>query len=482
MNQLRVQLTVAFTLVVLVAVGAIAVLINQTTGTAFRQYVTHSGVQGSGSGLQQLVGYYQQHGSWEGVESLLGDGVQMVGPGDMPRRDMGWRPNRPGVRLDVTLADASGRVVYDSTGKAEGSRLSSREKSSAVALSETDGGEVLGYLLLSFPDPRGPLGRLEEQFLGRMRSILLIGAALAVALGLVLGVLLSRSLTAPLQRLAMAARAVAAGDLDHRVREEGSAEIVEVAEAFNEMTTALGASERQRQNMVADVAHELRTPLTVIQGNLRAILDGVYPLDESEVARLYDESRLLSRLVDDLRELAQADAGQLRLNLRPTDVGPVIESTVENLAPGAEELGIELDAQVPEGLPPVEADADRVAQVLRNLLANALRHTPDGGSVTVSASLADDALEIAVAGTGEGISPEDLPRVFERFWRADPARARATAPPRSHAGPKPVNGTGLGLSVAQSLVEAQGGRLWAESIPGQGSTFRFTLPLAEPPA
>jgi two-component system OmpR family sensor kinase/two-component system sensor histidine kinase BaeS len=228
---------------------------------------------------------------------------------------------------------------------------------------------------------------------------------------------------------------------------------------------------------VADVAHELRTPLTVIQGNLRAILDGVYPLDKSEVTRLYDESRLLSRLVDDLRELAQADAGQLRLNLRPTDVSQLIGSIVESLASTAEEQGVVLGAQVPDNLPPAEADADRVAQVMHNLLANALRHTPDGGSVTVSASLVGDALEIAVADTGEGIAPEDLPHVFERFWRADPARTRGE-PPRSHAGPKPVNGTGLGLSVAQSLVEAQGGRIWAESTPGQGSTFRFTLPSA----
>jgi two-component system OmpR family sensor kinase/two-component system sensor histidine kinase BaeS len=456
-------------------VGTIALLINRTTGRAFRRYVTQSDVQGSGSGLEQLAAYYERVGSWRGVEEVLGDGVLLVG------RDAPGHPNRPPRRLDALLADADGRIVHDSTGPAGGRRLTAREESNALAITASDNGEVIGYLLLSFPGSGGPLGRLEEQFLGAMRRILLIGAALAVALGLVLGVLLSRSLTAPLQRLATAARAVAAGDLDHRVQEEGSVEIVEVAEAFNEMTSALGASERQRQNMVADVAHELRTPLTVIQGNLRAILDGVYPLDQSEVSRLYDESRLLARLVDDLRELAQADAGQLRLNVRPTDVGRVIQSMVENLVPAAEEQGVELSAHVERDLPPAEADADRVAQILHNLLANALRHTPVGGSVTVSASLAGEAVEIAVADTGEGISPEDLPHIFERFWRADPARTRGE-PPRSHAGPEPVNGTGLGLSVAQSLVEAQGGRIWAESILGQGSTFRFTLPLAGPPA
>jgi signal transduction histidine kinase len=296
-----------------------------------------------------------------------------------------------------------------------------------------------------------------------------------------MGILISRSLTAPLQRLAAAARAVASGDLGQQVRVEGSAEMVDVAQAFNEMTVALGESERQRQNMVADVAHELRTPLSVVQGNLRAILDGVYPLDKAEISRIYDESRLLNRLVDDLRELALADAGQLRLNLRPTDATQVIHFTVENLAPAAEIQDVALTVQHPDDLPLVRADPDRLAQVLRNLLINALRHTPAGGSVTVSAALAErglpgtaardcQAVEIAVADTGEGIAPEDLPHVFERFWRADRARTRPVLP--AHTG-----GTGLGLAVAQSLVEAQGGCMGVESTPGRGSTFWFTLPL-----
>ncbi len=469
MNRLRVQLALAFTLVVLVAVGAIAFLINRTTGTAFRQYITHSDVSASGSGVQQLVAYYLEQGSWDGVESLLGEGVFLTGPTGGPLPGVNPRNRGPAPRLDVMLADSSGRVVYDSAGERDGRRLTAREKSSALMIAETDDGEVLGYLLLSVPGGADRLGRLEQQFLERMRNILIVGGAVAVVLGLVLGVLLSRSLTAPLQRLATAARAVAAGDLAQQVRVEGSAEMAEVALAFNDMTAALGESERQRQNMVADTAHELRTPLTVLQGNLRAILDGVYPLDQAEIARLYDETRLLSRLVDDLRELALADAGQLRLNLRATDIREVILSTTGNLAPAAEAQEVTLTAQVPADLPSAQADPDRVAQVLRNLLANAVRHTAPGGLVTVTPGLANDTVEIAVADTGEGIAPADLPHVFERFWQADPARLRED---------RTAGGTGLGLSVAQSLVVAQGGRIWAESTLGQGSTFRFTLPLA----
>jgi two-component system OmpR family sensor kinase/two-component system sensor histidine kinase BaeS len=225
--------------------------------------------------------------------------------------------------------------------------------------------------------------------------------------------------------------------------------------------------------MVADVAHELRNPLSVLQGNLWAILNDAYPLEKAEISRLYDETRLLSRLVEDLRELALADAGQLHLNLHPIDVAQVIQHTLDKLSLAAEAQEVNLTVQLPYNLPFAQADPDRVAQVLRNLLVNAVRHTPPGGLVTVYASSKADNLEIAIADTGEGIAPEDLAHVFERFWRADPARARTG----SDGEERFIGGTGLGLAVAQSLVEAQGGRIWAESTPGEGTVFRFTLPL-----
>lgn len=467
MKRLQVQLIAAFTLVVLVAVGAIAVLIIRTTDTEFRQYVTNSGMQASGSGVEQLVAYYEQQGSWEGVESILRAGVFLSGQNSEVLPAVAGRAIRPGSRLDVMLADADEEIVYDSAAEMNGKTLSARAKAKALPITQGDDGEVIGYLLLSLPGDWAALGHLERQFLDGMREILIIGAALAVGLGLIMGALLSRRLTAPLQRLAVAARAVASGDLDHKVRVEGSSEIAEVGKAFNEMTTALGESERQRQNMVADIAHELRTPLSVLQGNLRAILDGVYDLDKAEISHLYDETRFLSRLVDDLRELALADAGQLRLNPRPTSLRRIILDSVGNLALGAEAKGVSLTTQVPDDLPHIQADPDRVAQVLRNLLANALLHTPAGGSIAVSTIPTRGMVEVAVVDTGSGIAPEDLPHIFERFWRADPARAR-------------MGGTGLGLSIAQSLVEAQGGQIWVESKSGQGSAFRFTLPVARP--
>ena len=471
MNRLRVQLVLAFTLVVLVAVAAIAVLILRTTDTQFRRYITRSGMQGSGNGLQQLIDYYDQEGGWEGVETLMQQTRFVARPSAASLSEPDLRPVRPDAELDVILANPSGRVVYDSTGMGEGRKLRASEMTQALSIRQAGDGEVIGYLLLSLPGDWERLGNLEQQFLGRMQQILLVGAAVAVGVGLAIGAILSRSLTAPLQRLAVAARAVATGDLNQRVKGEGSAEMVEVAQAFNEMTKALYESEEQRRNLVADAAHELRTPLTVLQGNLRAILDDVYPLDKDEISHLYDETRLLSRLVDDLRELALADAGQLRLKLRPENIAGIIQHTVASFGPAAESRGVALTSHCPENLSAVLVDTDRVAQILRNLLLNALRHTPSGGLVTVSARQTEGAVQVSVTDSGEGIDPNDLPHVFDRFWRADPARTRTGDEMQR-------GGTGLGLSVAQSLVEAMRGRIWAESSPGQGSTFWFSLPLA----
>ena len=468
MNRLWVRLTLAFALVILVAVGTIALLASLTAGQAFRFYLSYSGFLPYQALVESLGRYYQLQGGWQGIDLLLEQAA--VRPDPM----MGMRPTMPGSidgPLQLVLADEHDRVVYDGLDGRRGRRLTREEQVVAQDI-EVDG-KVVGKLIVTVPIRSTVLGPLEQSFLARLRRWLVIGALLAGGLGLLFGLVLSRGLTAPLQRLAGAARAVAARDFSRRVKAEGGAEVAEVAHAFNEMTVALAASERQRQNMVADIAHELRTPLAVVQGNLRAILDDVYPLDKVEISRLYDETRLLSRLVDDLRELALADAGQLRLNLRPTDAAAIILSTVDHLALAAEAQEITLGSQVPADLPPIQADADRLGQIVRNLLINALRHTPPGGTVTVTASRAGDGVQVAVADTGEGIAPEDLPRVFDRFWRADPARARSAGREQPWAG-----GTGLGLAVAQSLVQAQGGRIWVESTPEQGSTFRFTMPLA----
>jgi two-component system OmpR family sensor kinase len=463
MNRLWVRLTLAFAVVILVTVGAVAVLADVRANQAFRYYLSFGDPAGYPTLVDLLSEHYQTFGTWHGVEAILEPPLPV--PGQMMGRRRGFAVPG-GVRLQIVMSDADGRVVYDSLEGRTGRPLTRDEQAAALDI-QTDG-TVVGRLVMTLPTRSAMLGPLEQSFLSQLRQLLVAGGLMAGGLGVLLVLAISRSLTAPLQRLATAARGVAAGDLSRRVEVSGSAETAEVSQAFNEMAAGLEEAERQRQNLVADVAHELRTPLSVLQGNLQAILDDVYPLDKAEISRLYDQTRLLSRLVDDLRELALADAGQLHIDLQPTNADKVVRTTCDSLRPAAEALDVSLTAQTPDELPAVLADPDRVAQILHNLLVNALRHTPPGGSVTVTASATADAVQIAVTDTGEGFAPEDLPHVFDRFWWADPSRARDD---------RWEGSSGLGLSIAHSLVKAQGGRIWVESEPGEGATFRFTLPI-----
>jgi two-component system OmpR family sensor kinase/two-component system sensor histidine kinase BaeS len=269
------------------------------------------------------------------------------------------------------------------------------------------------------------------------------------------------------------------------VQVQGADEIAEVAREFNTMADEIQRAEILRRNLMADIAHELRTPLTVLQGNLSAMLDGVYPLERAEIATLYDETRLLNRLVDDLRELALAEAGQLQLNLQATDVAAIIESTAASFAVAAEMQGVRLSIDA-KNLPRANADPDRLAQVLRNLISNALRHTLNDGVVTVAGQSEQNKICVSVTDTGEGIAPEDLPHVFDRFYRGYDVSSQGKAAynleyltPRedlSKSRARASGGTGLGLAIAKTQIEAMGGQIGVTSEPGRGARFWFTLP------
>lgn len=453
MKQLWVQLTLAFCLVTGVGVAAVALLANRQVGADFRSYVAQSQLQSSPL-IADLAGYYAAHGDWQGVEQLLG------GMGGA-RRSMAGRGG-PGF----TLADSSGQIVYDEQPARVGARLSSADQAAAMPIEVA--GQPAGYLLVR-TGAGGALSQAGQQFLARVNRALLQAGLLAGALGLLLGLLIARGIAAPLSRLAAAARQVAHGQLGQRVPVGGAAELAAAAQAFNEMAASLQQAEQLRQNMIADIAHELRTPLTVIQGNLRAILDDVYPLEQAEIATIYDETLMLSRLVGDLRELAQAEAGQLTLALRPTEAAPLLAGALAPFEAAAAAQGITLRAEPAAALPLVQADPDRIRQVLHNLLANALRYTPAGGTITLTAANAPGAAPgvlFTVCDTGQGIAAADLPHVFERFWRADRARTRGQG------------GSGLGLAIARQLIEAHGGQIGVASAPGKGSRFWFRLPAA----
>jgi signal transduction histidine kinase len=290
----------------------------------------------------------------------------------------------------------------------------------------------------------------------------LLGAAIV---SIIAGILLSRSVSAPLSRLADVAHSIGQRDLTRRVAVRGTQEIRDVSRAFNEMADDLQQAEMLRQNLLADVAHELRTPITVIQGNLQAILDDVYELDKTEIAQLYDQTRQLTHLVDDLRELAQAEAQQLPMEMVRVDLKDLINDMAAIYEPLAENQGIELQTQISNELSFVRGDRTRLIQCLQNLLNNAFQHTPAGGSVIISLEPQGDFLHLSIMDTGSGIAPEHLPHVFDRFYRADPARARQTG------------GTGLGLAVTRAIIANHGGEISVQSEgEGKGSGFTVVLP------
>lgn len=309
-------------------------------------------------------------------------------------------------------------------------------------------------------------GRRISPFPGRMvlnnLAPILIGAAIV---SIIAGILLSRSISAPLTKLADAAHMIGQRDLSQRVQVTGTQEIRDVSRAFNDMAADLQQAEGLRLNLLADVAHELRTPITVIQGNLQAILDDVYELDKAEIAHLYDQTRQLTHLVDDLRILAQAEAQQLPMEKNMIDFGALIAEIAMIYEPLAENQGIAIETEISEGLPSIRGDRTRLMQCLQNLLNNAIRHTPSGGIVSISLQWQADFLLLTVSDTGSGIESEHLPYVFERFYRADSARARQTG------------GTGLGLAITRAMIINHAGEITVESDgEGKGSRFFVKLP------
>jgi signal transduction histidine kinase len=301
------------------------------------------------------------------------------------------------------------------------------------------------------------------------QSLLLAGAgALVVAVGL--SVVMSRYVAVPIGRLARATGQVAGGSYGERLGVEGPRELAALASGFNEMAGALQRAEAQRRALVGDIAHELRTPLATLDGYVEGLIDGVIPPSAETWAVLQGEARRLGRIVADLQEVSRTEAGQLRLSLQPLDPAAAVRTAAGRLGPEFAAKGITLSVEAAPGLPPVEADPDRLQQVLANLLSNALRHTPPGGTVGAHVTQQGAMIRFSVVDSGSGIAAEDLPRVFERFFRADPSRARASG------------GSGVGLTIAKALVEQMGGSIEAASAgPGQGATFTFELPVAGRP-
>jgi signal transduction histidine kinase len=460
MSRLWVRLSLAFGSLILIVIAVIALAPPLVIWRMTPDPRDAPSVPSYTTLADALVRYYGTHGGWASVNILL-DGAHA---------------SLPPFQSRVVFSDARGGLLYDAgamdpASPTEKPALSAEEQKWAIRIEA--GSQVVGYLTLRTVSPPPPLPPNAQEFLlQQLLRFLFYAAIIGGPLAILVAVLLSRGMTRPLGRLAEAARTIATGEFGLRVEPTGSAETVEVAVAFNEMTAALQRAETLRRNMIADAAHALRTPLSVLQANLRALLDDVYALDKTEVAALYNQTWHLRRLVDDLHELALADAGQLSLDLASINVAALISDAVAVFAAVAEEQGVQLRVDLAPDLSPTTGDAARLTQVLHELITNALQHTPSGGQITLSAARepragGEEWLVLTVRDSGQGVRPEHLANLFERFYRADSGRRRD------------AGGSGLGLAIARAIVKMHGGTLGVTSagLPGHGTTFTIRLPV-----
>jgi len=315
----------------------------------------------------------------------------------------------------------------------------------------------------------GVMSQLYADFRASFNEALLYAALAAAAVAVIISLYLSRSVIAPISAMSLATQRIANGRYDERVQVRGADELAQLAMRFNQMAEKLNEVESMRRQLIGDVSHELRTPLTAIKGSMEGLMDGVLPATPETYQQIHTEADRLNHLVDDLQELSRVESQAYQLDIHPVEVSVLVQTVTKRLASQAESKRVSLDLDLAPDLPRVLADEDRTVQVLTNLTGNALQYTAENGRISIVARRVNNEVHIFVRDTGIGISPEHLPHIFDRFYRADKSRSRRAG-----------GGSGIGLTIARALVEAHGGRIWAESAgEGQGSTFTFTLPIAK---
>jgi signal transduction histidine kinase len=518
MKSLRARLTLTHTLVALIAVAIVAVLATALIRLSFDRQRAQLDVQQFQNTAdlfaERLGAFYEQRGGWGGIEVFF-------------RRQLIQSPqNSPIRRLHMQLFDAQGLLLFDTA--TPGMRRPAPRIPNGVESPIVVAGQAVGQVVVDAPSGVNPA---ERTFLFGVYLSVATGSVLAGIVALAVGLVITRRVTRPLRSLKDAARRLASGARHEPLAIPPEAELAELAVAFNTMAAQLEHQQQLRRQLVADIAHELRTPLSVLRVQIESLEDGIEQPTPATLSSLGEEVNLLTRLVDDLRLLSLADAGQLSLAITEIDAGSAIARAVTTATARARQQGVELRAERPAVPIAAAADAQRLTQILGNLIENALRYTPTGGIVTVRVyadhrpptaearrskiedrrALASDprpsildprsatdrpsskiedrrVLTIAsrpsildprsatdrpssvvvfeVADTGPGIPPDELPQIFDRFYRTDKARARETG------------GSGLGLAIVQRLVEMQGGRIWASSALGHGATFHVALPAA----
>jgi two-component system, OmpR family, sensor histidine kinase BaeS len=467
MKSLVAKLTLAFLVVAVAGVGLAALIVRRSTQREFDQLVLTQNQQAL---TQYLLSYYLLNKSWAGVENLVdARGGAYHGA---PEPDGHWNDRR---ELFV-LADKDGTIIFGGGQEYLGKTLRKKDLQKGVAL--VSGDETVGTLIFLPTIDRWKSGTPEGDFLASFSRAIIIGAMAAVLLAVILGRVLAQTLTQTLRNLTAATREVTAGNLGNQVEVHSRDELGDLAIAFNQMSSELQRSneaeqeqlrlrqQREAQNraMTANIAHDLRSPLSVILGYTEALNDGILDPSPDIFGIMHTEAQHLNHLIDDLKTLSLADAGELPLSLQPVAPARIIQRVVDAYQIQANRKRIHLEAHAVPDLPEINVDIERIVQVLGNLMSNALRYTPEGGTITLTGTSAgaDEKAGTAVrvlflvSDSGPGIAPEDLPHIFERTYRGDPARGQANGE------------TGLGLTIAQSLVTAMGGAISVESRHGEG--------------
>jgi signal transduction histidine kinase len=459
LTTLRGRLIAMVVALLAVIIGSVAVISTGVAHVEIRKFEVERREGHGGPMPNDLAEHYRTHHSWRGVEPVVRRMARSVGS-------------------DVLLFDAGRHLVASSNAALREARLN-LTPDGMLTIERSGGGARLREMLrgpqMIVRDGDGAVAGLVFILIARDQNVLtptrsldrwffwtFLGAAL---FGIVMAAAIARWISEPLERLTAAAQRMEAGDLAVRVVPTGGAELEELARGFNAMAAALDRNEELRRRMVGDVAHELRAPLTNIRCELESMQDGLTEPTPARLASLHEETMQLADLVDDLQDLALAEAGRLEIDAQPIAMAALARRAAAGMKTRALERGVTFDCQGDDDII-VLADARRAVQVLTNLLGNALTHMDAPGPVRITWERRGQEALVQVTDGGAGIPAADLPRVFERFYRVDVSRSRTTG------------GAGLGLSIVHQLVTAHGGRVWAESEEGKGSTFSFTLPLA----
>ena len=451
MRSISTKLIVAFLSIGIVSIAIIAFTARWNTRIAFIQFLTD---QTQSELATRLAEYHRANGSWDRVEAFFANRDYSHQPG------MGPGPYR---RQAFALADENGRIIIPGGPYRRGETPFPSVLEAGIPITE-DGEQVAVLLLIRQPYESLPR---ELEFIERINRTLLYGALIGAVIALLLGVFLSRTLTRPIRELTRATHAVSEGDLSQQVPIRSNDELGELAQAFNKMSSELSRSVNARRQMTADIAHELRTPLSLILGHAEAVHDGVLPPTRENFEIIREEAARLEHLVNDLRILSLADAGELSISPQVIEPERLLQDVAALYQYQTQRKNITLELDVSSSLPAIQVDPGRMTQVLTNILDNALRHTPDGGRIILSAKEENDRVELAVQDSGPGLNAKELDCIFDRFYRTDASRQRDGTIP---------GGSGLGLAIARSIVQAHGGGLSAESEAGKGLKVSVTLP------